>query len=263
MFHIRCIYDEGTNSPFVRRMMLNIHQIRDAALPKSNHVDFDEKYDKVYTALAECRQHVILAYNILADHIDQLTQGNVVVIQNASFIVNTTIDHNLRMHFNGFVNSGNRAYKDMQELTRSLGLDIHCLYGKMDDFNKWIKLLDDNNEKPLSTFMKCVRVNWANEFVKLRNEIEHASWQLPEMQYTAFQNRVVLEPPYVYGMDCFEYMKYVFCQLAVFVENVTIFALHLQNTDMCLEVNGIPWTIQYCKIADESLLIKNLSIQNS
>ena len=88
MFHVRKIYNEGTNSPFIKRMMLNICQIRDAALPRSEHLLFDEKHDRIFKALYECRNHVLSTYDLILKYANSVNKGNVISINNGTFSVN-------------------------------------------------------------------------------------------------------------------------------------------------------------------------------
>ncbi len=256
MFHVRKVCDEGTNSPFINRMMLNICQIRDAALPRSEHLLFDEKHDRIYKSLYECRSHVLSVYDMLCDYANSVNQGNVIAIQNGTFSVNETIDDELRSHFNGFMNSGIRAYKDVQELTKSFGLDIGAFYGKEANFNSLINHLEADNQKDLSVFLKSVRRNWGESFTDLRNQMEHAGWQLGELGYTLVGNEVAVTLPHILDKDCFEYMKYVFCQLTVFAESMIVYVLRMKNTNLVLEMNNQPWVIQFNEVHDETLLYR-------
>ena len=62
--------------------------------------------------------------------------------------------------------------------------------------------------------------------------------------------------PYVLNRDCFEYMKYVFCQLSVFAESMVVYVLKMKNPNLVLEMNNQPWTIHFDEVHDETLLIR-------
>lgn len=130
-------------------MMLNICQIRDAALPRSEHLLFDEKHDRIYKSLFECRSHVLSTYDILLEYANAVNKGGIISIQNGTFSVEKTIDDELRVHFNGFMNSGIRAYKDVQELTKAFGLDIGAFYGKDANFDAFVNRLEGYKQKDL------------------------------------------------------------------------------------------------------------------
>lgn len=256
MFHVRKIYNEGTNSPFIKRMMLNICQIRDAALPRSEHLLFDEKHDRIFKALYECRNHVLSTYDLILKYANSVNKGNVISINNGTFSVNETIDDELRSHFNGFMNSGIRAYKDIQELTKSFGLDIGAFYGKDANFDALVKCLENSNQKALSEYLINVRKSWGKDYTDLRNQMEHSGWQLEELSYSLVGNNVEITLPYVLNRDCFEYMKYVFCQLSVFAESMVVYVLKMKNPNLVLEMNNQPWTIHFDEVHDETLLIR-------
>ena len=256
MFHVRSVCNEGTNSPFIYRMLLNILSIRDVALPKSKHLLFDEKYDRVYKSLCECRHHVLSTYDILCEYANEINKGNVISIHNGTFSVEKTIDDELRSHYNGFMNSGIRAYKDVQELTKFLDLDISAFYGKDANFLSLAKRLEDSGQKALSEYLHTVRINWGKGFTDLRNQMEHSGWQLGELDYVFNDDGVEVTLPRVFDKDFFEYMKYVFCQLAVFTENMIVYALQRNNTELELEINNQLWVIHYNEVHDESLLLR-------
>lgn len=256
MFHVRKVCDEGTNSPFINRLMLNICKIRDVALPKHQHMLFDEKHDRIYKSLFECRSHVLSTYDILRNYANAVNHGDIISIQNGTFSVNKTIDDELRSHFNSFMNSGIRAYKDIQELTKSFGLDIGAFYGKDTNFETLVKRLEDCDQNALSEFLRSVRSNWGKSFTDLRNQMEHAGWQLEELHYSLVGNEVEVTLPVVLDKDVFEYMKCIFCQLAVFAESMIIYILQRQNANLVLEIDNQPWKIHFSEAHDETLLIR-------
>lgn len=256
MFHVRKVCDEGTKSPFINRMMLNICQIRDAALPRSKHLLFDEKHDRIYKSLYECRSHVLYTYDILWEYANAVNKGDVISIQKGTFSVEKTIDDELRAHFNGFMNSGIRAYKDIQELTKTFGLDIGAFYGKEANFDTLVKRLEGCGQKSLSEYLRSVRKTWGKSFIDLRNQMEHSGWQLEELSYSLVGKEVEVTLPLVLDTDFFEYMKYVFCQLTVFAESMIVYILQMQNTDLVLEMNNQPWIIHFDEAHDETLLIR-------
>lgn len=256
IFHVRKVCNEGTSSPFINRMMLNICQIRDAALPRSEHLLFDEKHDRIYKSLFECRSHVLSTYDILLEYANAVNKGGIISIQNGTFSVEKTIDDELRVHFNGFMNSGIRAYKDVQELTKAFGLDIGAFYGKDANFDAFVNRLEGYKQKDLSNYLISVRKTWGKSFVDLRNQMEHSGWQLEELSYSLVGKEIEVALPQVLDKDFFEYMKFVFCQLTVFAESMIIYVLQTQNADLVLEMNNHPWTIQFNEIHDETLLIR-------
>lgn len=236
--------------------MLNICQIRDAALPRNKHLLFDEKHDRIYKSLYECRSHVLSTYDILLEYANAVNKGNVISIQNDTFSVKKTIDDELRSHFNGFMNSGIRAYKDIQELTKTFGLDIGAFYGKDANFDTLVNRLEGCGQKNLSEYLGNVRKTWGKSFTDLRNQMEHAGWQLDELSYSLVDNKVEVILPCVLDTDFFEYMKYVFCQLTVFAESMIVYILQMQNTNLVIEMNGQPWTIHFDEAHDETLLLR-------
>ena len=75
-------------------------------------------------------------------------------------------------------------------------------------------------------------------------------------EYTLVGNEVAVTLPHILDKDCFEYMKYVFCQLAVFAESMIVYVLQMKNTNLVLEMNNQPWVIQFNEVHDETLLYR-------
>ena len=98
MFHVCKVCDEGTSSPFINRVMLNICQIRDAALPRSKHLLFDEKHDRIYKSLYECRSHVLSTYDILLEYANEVNKGGIISIQNGTSYRRKSIVPQCRTH---------------------------------------------------------------------------------------------------------------------------------------------------------------------
>lgn len=256
MFKLVKIFNEGTNSPFVRRLHADILEYRDAVLPQIDHKMFDELYMKVFHSLRDCRECVFKAHLLLDDYASKVNNGQIIGASSQVFTVNESIDAELSSIFNNFVNSGHRAYKNVQNLTRPFGLDIGPLYQREQLFDNYIIQLKSSGMMALADYLQQIRGAWCDDFNRLRNRIEHEDWQLGEIDFLLDENSIIAVLPQVYNENVFEYMKRIVCELSSFLENLVIYVFQMISKSISSEIDNKPWEIKYCKIYDELWLLK-------
>ena len=67
MFGFYKLFDEGTESPFIKRLYANILRFRDVCLPQNKHNEFDKLYMNVFSPLYDCRRCVLETYSLLCN----------------------------------------------------------------------------------------------------------------------------------------------------------------------------------------------------
>ena len=256
MFGFYKLFDEGTESPFIKRLYANILWFRDVCLPQNKHHEFDKLYMNVFNPLYDCRRCVLETYSLLCQYADKVNKGQIIQAFPKSFSVNETIDEELRNLFNHFVNNGLRAYKNIQKLTSAYELDIGPLYQQDKNFDNYVCHLNEKDMHDFAKYVDEVRKDWGGNFQNLRNMMEHEGWQLDKISFEFINKSFEAKLPQVYDVDFFEYMKHIVCRLSDFVENIVLFIFQKDNAYPMFQINGNPWTISFNKEYDETWLLK-------
>ena len=255
MFGFYKLFDEGTSSPFIKRLYANILQFRDVCIPENKHNEFDKLYMNVFTPLYDCRKCVFETHSLLCKYADKVNKGQVIQVFPQSFSVNETIDEELRNLFNSFTSNGLRAYKNIQKLMSAHGFDIGSLYQNDKNFSSYVDLLKEKGMNDFAEYIKNVRQEWGSNFQDLRNNMEHHGWQLDKISFEFKNNSFEAKLPQVYDEDFFEYMKHIVCRICDFVENMVLFVFQKDKECPMFQIDEKPWIISFSKEYDESWLI--------
>ncbi len=219
-FVIQKISDEGTRSPFIARLHVGIMNLRDMVFPDDVlRKKFDEPYEKIIETLLNARRTSQNISQIINNHINKLTEGQIGYLRGNSIQITETIDSELRREAETFVNSSVRVLKyGMQEITKILGIDIGFLFKKQNSFEKEIEILK-KDEPLLAIYLKEAR-KWSEQLLDVRNDIEHKGWSLPKMRYHESSGIIKAEEPAVAGQKVTEFTKFILDRLICFVEEV-------------------------------------------
>jgi hypothetical protein len=130
--------DEGTSSPFMARLFLNILDLRKSTLQSKAELDaFDKPYELVLMSSITVEDLAREINELIADHRSNVEGGIGVRIEGRSVHVDEPIDKELRRLVESFLNSSNRVMlTGMKEAAKALGLDITFFFQEGIDFYK-------------------------------------------------------------------------------------------------------------------------------
>ena len=108
-------------------------------------------------------------------------------------------------------------------MTKCFGYDTAFMYGKDAKFTQGIEIIKERDPK-FADYLAKNRMDWANSFIRLRNEMEHDGWQLDEIGFYLQQNTGIVEiaMPQIMKMPFLKYMERTICQLMSYIENTIV-----------------------------------------
>ena len=125
------------------------------------------------------------------------------------------------------MNAGARALKTgMQNLGKSLNVDIGFLFRKPESFEKGIAGLE-KTEPELAEYLRRTRL-WSEPLLKSRNDLEHEAGVLSRVTYTPAGNGVAATEPVVAGIPVTQFVGHSFDRLICFVEEFAVHCLKRQ-----------------------------------
>ena len=212
--------DEGTSSPFMARLFLNILDLRKSALQSKAELDaFDRPYELVLMSSITVRDLAREIKDLIADHRSKAEGGIGVRIEGRSVHVDEPIDKELRRLVESFLNSSNRVMlTGMKEAAKALGLDITFFFKKESTFTSGVNALDGSDPN-LAAYCRKARI-WADMLNSVRNDMEHSFWSLPRVQYKIEQGRVVMTEPEIMGRPVSNFTNFVKDRMLCFVEEI-------------------------------------------
>jgi len=187
--------DEGTSSPFMARLFLNILGLRKATLETKADIDaFEKPYELVLMSSITVRDLAREIGELLADHRSKIERGVGVRIDGRTVHMDEPIDKELRRLVESFLNSSNRIMlTGMKEVAKAIQLDIGFFFKKESTFLNGVAALD-GSDPALAAYCRKARI-WSDALNTVRNDMEHNFWSVPRVQYRIAQGRVaVLEP---------------------------------------------------------------------
>lgn len=278
MFIVKKLFDEGSSSPYMARLYSNLFELRDYALChkyKKNDIDlermdFDKQFKPILEAMDVCRESVRKIENLWKNHVLKVENGQIIIKSNNSIHVLENIDKPLKEYFNQILVNGVIALKGVQKITLMFDVDISFLYMKEKKFKVGISNLETLGEYELALFLGEMRQKCTENFINLRNSIEHEGWMLPEVKINLMNpNKISVVEPSVNGMPITKYCKIMTNRIISSIENVmvytfqknleypfVIYEIPLVNRekglahrfDVTISQTGIePWNIVYCE----------------
>lgn len=220
--------DEGSSSPFIARLYLGIFRLRDAVFPDyAKREIFDKQYHLVMETMLNTRNTSQQIVQLVSDHFNKLAKGEVGHLRGFTIHIEKTIDKDLRKEAESFLNSAVRALKQgMQEVTKSLGIDIGFLFQKQSLFESGIQILE-KNDPHLAAYMRNAR-DWSVRLLNSRNAIEHEGWILPNVRYTEVSGIIRADEPEISGQKVSDFVKFIMDRLICFVEEVAAHCLKVR-----------------------------------
>jgi len=212
--------DEGTSSPFMARLFLNILDLRKSALQSKAELDaFDKPYELVLMSSITVRDLAREIKDLIAGHRSRVAGGTGIRIEGRIVHVDEPIDKELRRLVESFLNAANRVMlTGMKEVARTLGLDISFFFKKESTFINGVTALD-GRDPSLASYCRKART-WADMLNSVRNDMEHNFWTLPKIQYSLEQDHVVMIEPEIKGRTTSNFTDMVQDRMLCFVEDV-------------------------------------------
>jgi hypothetical protein len=230
-FVVQKFADEGASSPFMARIFLGIFRLRDAVYPEPpGREDFDKRYDYVIQALFNARASLQKVVALWDEHARKVATGQIVRHEGQHIHIEESIDRDLRKEVESFLNAATRALKTgMQNLGKTLGVDIGFLFQKPERFSKGLAELE-HVDSALADYLQQSRM-WLQPLLKCRIELEHGTWVLPRVTYAPAPATAGMraEEPLVAGQRIRDFVSSSFDRLISFVED---FASHCMQRRM-------------------------------
>jgi hypothetical protein len=236
------ISDEGTSTPYIARLFAGLLELRDqAGLKDAQRENFDKAFDALLNSLNTARAASKEAVELFATHCSRVSRGEVVKMTGNSIHITEGIDTELRKHVESFISSGGRAFKDrMQEVLRSLGIDIGFLYKQVATFDQ--KIQETAKSAPvLSDYLRETRTHWSERFSRTRIALEHGSWVLPKIRYEEKLAGTRAIEPDIDGQLMSQFIAHMLDRLCCFVEDLCAYALQARM-DARISITEIPIT---------------------
>lgn len=112
----------------------------------------------------------------------------------------------------------------VDKLLKHLGLNIGFLFQESRDFESGLRVIDSKGHTSLAAYLKACRTTWSQPLVKLRNDLEHHGWVVPEFSHDSVGGHHVVRQPSICGVPLHDYIHMAVNWLASFVESVVCYA---------------------------------------
>ena len=217
--------DEGSQSPFMARLFIGIGRIRDAAYPDpATRVGFDKCHELVTSNLLTARLAADRIDQLLEEHTRKVSLGLAARLQGQAIHIEESIDKELRMETESFVNAAVRAVKQgMQDLAKEAHVNIGFLFKKQAAFDKGVASLR-TTDPFLAAYLLETR-SWSERLLKSRNDIEHSGWMLPRVSYSRISDRIEVKEPSVSEQPVTEFVRFMLDRVCCFAEEITVHCL--------------------------------------
>lgn len=220
--------NKGLTHEQLTRQIFGIGQIKQHVLQDAKQKkDFDDIQVAFLDSLAEagyCKKRI---REIVAEHTVNIESGRAANMQAGSHQLNVTEDVSveLRTAFKGLFLFGDIALSHLEDFGRCLGYEMHFIIGNDKDFevgvNDFVKKHDLGTIKFLAERIKEEREGWYKTFRKLRVDITHKGWKMPEPKYIPTAQGVKVSfPSLIPGLDLVEGCEFIFKRLFEFTEDV-------------------------------------------
>jgi hypothetical protein len=231
--------DEGTSSPFMARLFLNILDLRKSALETQADIEaFEKPYELVLMSSITMRELARDICELLADHRSKIERGVGVRIEGRIIQVDEPIDKELRRLVESFLNSANRVMiTGMKEAAKALHLDIVFFFKQESTFLNGVGSLD-GSDPDLAAYCRKARM-WSDMLNTVRNEMEHNFWSVPRVQYRIEQRCVAVLEPEITGRTVSDFARFVTDRILCFAEEICVHGLQRLMPDS-ISITEIP-----------------------
>lgn len=217
-FVIQKLADEGANSPFMARVCIAPLKLIENSDRKEA---FSHAYETLMTTLMEIRDMAKEVATKWGDYVRKVEDGSTVRFVNGDIHIDEYVDKPLARLVNEFLSAATRSFKDrMQGVTKTLDVDIGCLYQKDAKFERGVAKLEQNNPR-LAAYLCEARV-WGSALVEARNGLDHGGWRLESTPIAEAGGKVSVTEPNISGVPVTQWVACVADRIACFVEDITI-----------------------------------------
>ena len=235
--------DEGSSSPFIARLFLNILNLRKYAFETKADTDaFDKPYELVLMSSTTVRDLASEISELVAGHRLRIDQGVGIRTDGRTVHVDEPIDKELRRLVELFLTSSNRVMvTGMKEVVKVLRLQIAFFFKQESTFLTGVARLD-GSDPHLADYCRKARI-WSDMLNTLRNDMEHNFWRVPRVEYRIDQSRVVALEPEIMGRKISDFANFVADRMLCFVEEVCAHGLQKLMPDS-MSIAEIPLTLR-------------------
>ena len=228
---VKKMADEGTSSPFMARLFLNILHLRKSALETEADIEsFEKPYELVLISSITLRDLAREIVELLANHRSKILQGVGVRIDGRTIHVDEPIDRELRRLVESFLNSSNRVMiTGMKEAAKALHVDIGFFFKTESTFLNGVASLDANDPS-LAKYCRKARL-WSDMLNTVRNDMEHNFWSVPQVQYRIEQGRVAVLEPEITGQIVSDFARFLTDRILCFVEEICVHGIQRRLPD--------------------------------
>ena len=252
----------GEEDDFYNRFLFQNSEIRSFLVPREKRLDFDHDYDTFVQNLTEAKIVKTFALRELVRHRKEIATGRDGIVTGHQLNVNNPINDELNLFFKDFFIRGTMATNGLQRLLdKWFGYNIAFLF--TDDEKKFAKgaatfKLDKNDPRfqTLNDFIKSHRDGWYRSFKKLRDQIEHQGFKLPQIKHHVdADGRVVILVPKVGKQTIEEVLEIAWTNLSNLCEEIYIFVASLE-----LKGDYVIWRIPEEKRKDHNWMRYKIAI---
>jgi hypothetical protein len=218
--------DEGSQSPFMARILIGILRLRDAVYPQpGDRGTFDKRYDVATSALFTARAAAQEVQRLWTEHERKVASGEIARVAGGAIRIDESIEQEFRRQVETFLNAAVRAVKQgMQEVGAELGVDIGFLFKKQGAFDAGVAAMEAT-DSPLAAYLRLSRSSWSELLVERRNAVEHEGWVLPNARYRQTIDGVQATEPEIDGRPASAYVASILDRVTCFVEEFTAHCL--------------------------------------
>lgn len=189
------LYENEDQRNFATRFQCGIPKIRDNVfLQKDDRKKFDDLFIPVVHNLEEMLFAKDSCLKIIYDYKKKLEE------KSEEFIKISTIDEgisfDLNMSFKDFFIRGKIAIDNVIKLSDFLGFKINFFFAEDKKFNtEFGKITKEEHQvfKMLAKRIQEERNGWLKSFQKMRNQIEHHGFQIPQPRYSLNQEKTKIQ----------------------------------------------------------------------
>jgi len=186
---LRLVYKNRTNNPFMARMLFQILHIKDYIYRDEERNEFDKKHTIVFQNLFEAKIAKENCQHLIKEHSEKIKNNQICKYSKEDPVIriNETIDNELNMMFKDFFIRGRIAFDGLIKLTGFMGYNISFAFSKKEKYlEKRKKFLNQHSDDKYQKFCEMIdgnRKTWYSTFIKIRDDVEHNGFKLPEIQH--------------------------------------------------------------------------------
>lgn len=237
---LRMAYHVEPGEDFVHRFLFGLGKMKDCVCDRSDRLAYDKSFGPVFQNLLEANFARKFAIDLLEKHAKDVDEGKDAVVQGHQINVNNPIDDKLNMFFKDFFIRGAIATDCLIKHTRHMGYDIGFLFsdgqdGKDKKFKKGLKRFPipetDERFTRLRDAIKHVKQSWYSSFLKMRTQIEHDGYKLPEIKYHEENGKVIAMAPSFDGKSIQDVLDMSWENLSNLCEEIIVYIISLKLPD--------------------------------